>query len=277
MSNTAIGVLNLITLLASVPIIGAGLWMARSNSTCESTLQTPLLVIGFVVLVVSLAGFVGSCFNVTWALWLYLVVMLLLMVALVGLTVFGFIVTGRGGGVEVPGKKYKEYHLEEYASWLRNRFSNDNYWSKIRSCLMSSKVCSKIVSWTPVDYITRDLSPVQSGCCKPPTSCNYDPSVSFAQQADCYKWNNDPSALCYACDSCKAGVLETARMKWHRISLMNVFVLMFLIAVYSVGCCAFRNARRDEYHYHYSQYGRTPVNKAHPGRDHINKDNNYWW
>lgn len=142
MSNSAVGFLNLITLIASIPIIGAGLWMARSNCTCQSILQTPLLVIGFLVFVISLAGFIGACFNITWALWLYLVVMLCLIIALVGLTVFGYIVTGRGGGVEVPGKRYREYHLEEYASWLRHRISAADYWNKIRSCLASSKVCS---------------------------------------------------------------------------------------------------------------------------------------
>nr|GMD89742.1 Tetraspanin-6 [Ipomoea batatas] len=58
-SNTVICFLNLLTLLASIPIIGAGLWMARSSTTCEKFLQTPLLVIGFVILIVSLAGFIG--------------------------------------------------------------------------------------------------------------------------------------------------------------------------------------------------------------------------
>ena len=90
-SNTVIGFLNFFTLLASIPIIGAGLWMARSTTTCENFFQTPLLVIGFVVLVISLTGLIGACFHVAWALWVYLVIMVFIIAALLGFAVFGFV------------------------------------------------------------------------------------------------------------------------------------------------------------------------------------------
>lgn len=160
-SNTVVGFLNLLTLLASVPIIGGGLWMARSSTTCESFLQTPLLVLGFIVFVISLAGFIGACFHVAWALWFYLVVMLFVIAALMGVTIFGFVVTSPGGGVQVPGRVYKEYHLQDYSSWLRNRIKEPEYWRTIRSCILGSKTCSKLASWTPIDYVQRDLSPIQ--------------------------------------------------------------------------------------------------------------------
>ena len=160
-SNTVIGFLNLFTLLASIPIIGGGLWMARSSTTCESFLQTPLLVVGFVVLIISLAGFIGACFNVAWALWLYLVVMLFLIGTLLGLTIFGFVVTSQGGGVEVPGRVYKEYQLEKYSSWLKSRIKDPHYWSTIRSCILGSNTCAQIASWTPLDYLERDMTPIQ--------------------------------------------------------------------------------------------------------------------
>jgi len=160
-SNTLIGFLNLMTLLVSIPIIGGGLWMARSTATCESFLQRPLMVLGFVILLISLAGFIGACFHVVWALWVYLVVMLFLITALLAVTVFGFVVAGPGGGVEVPGRAYREYHLQSYSPWLRKRIENPQYWMTIRSCILGSKTCSKIVMWTPVDYLTRDMSPIQ--------------------------------------------------------------------------------------------------------------------
>lgn len=160
-SNTVIGFLNLFTLLASIPIIGGGLWMTRSSTTCENFLQTPLLVIGFVVLIVSLAGFIGACFHVAWALWVYLVVMLFLIATLMGLTVFGFVVTGPGGGVEVPGRVYKEYHLEKYSPWLTNRIKDPRYWNTIRSCIVGSKTCAKLALWTPLDYLEKDMTPIQ--------------------------------------------------------------------------------------------------------------------
>ncbi|OAY74307.1 Tetraspanin-6 [Ananas comosus] len=257
-SNTMIGYLNLLTLLGSIPIIGGGLWMARSSATCESALQTPLLVLGFVVLLVSLAGFIGACFNVPFALWLYLLAMLALIAALLGLTIFGLAVTGGGGGAPVPGRVYREYSLADYSPWLRRH------------------ACDKIALWTPLDYLQRDLSPIQvtpitqpSGCCKPPTSCTYTAGTAMAaQDEDCYRWNNAPNVLCYGCDSCKAGVLEQVRRDWHKLSLLNVVVLVFLIAIYAIGCCAFRNARRAESEY---PYGENHMSKVRPRWDY------YWW
>ncbi|KAL6980382.1 Tetraspanin-6 [Sarracenia purpurea var. burkii] len=267
-SNTVIGFLNLFTLLASIPIIGGGLWMARSSTTCESFLQTPLLVIGFVILIISLAGFIGACFHVVWALWAYLVVMLLLIAALMALTVFGFVVTGRGGGTEVPGRAYKEYHIEDYSPWLRKRIEEPHYWETIRSCILGSKTCAKIAYWTPFDYLQKDMSPIQSGCCKPPTSCIYGAAAMVAQDPDCYRWNNDPGLLCYECDSCRAGVLESVRNDWRKLSVLNIVMLVFLICIYSIGCCAFRNTRRADADH---PYGENRMSKVRPRWDF------HWW
>ncbi|KAF7820116.1 tetraspanin-6-like [Senna tora] len=264
-SNTVIGFLNLFTLLASIPIIGAGLWMARSSTTCENFLQTPLLVIGFVVLLISLAGFIGACFHVACALWLYLVVMLLLIAALTGLTLFGFAVTSQGGGVEVFGRVYKEYRLRDYSPWLRDRIRDERDWNSVRGCVVGSRTCDKLAAWTLFDYMQKDLSPVQSGCCKPPTACNYDTTtIMESQDADCYRWGNAPNVLCYECDSCKAGVLETIRRDWHKLSVLNVVMLVLLIGIYSIGCCAFHNTRRAETDY---PYGENRIYKMRPRWD----------
>ncbi|KAL2549516.1 Tetraspanin-6 [Forsythia ovata] len=266
-SNSVIGFLNLLTLLASIPIIGAGLWMARSSTTCESFLQTPLLVVGFIILIISLAGFIGACFHVAWALWVYLLVMLFLIGALMALTIFGFVVTDQGGGVEVPGRMYKEYHLDSYSPWLRKRIKDPHYWMTVKTCILGSKTCAKVVFWTPLDYLTKDMSPVQSGCCKPPSSCNYAGTM-LAQDPDCYWWSNNPNGLCYECDSCKAGVLEEVRRDWHKLSVLNIVMIVFLIGIYSVGCCAFRNSRRAETDY---PYGQNRMSKVHPRWDF------HWW
>jgi len=169
MSNVMIGYLNLATLLASIPIIGAGLWLAKgSTTTCSSILQTPLLVIGFVVLLISLAGFVGACFHVAWALWLYLVAIILLIAFLLGLTAFGFAVTAGGGGTQVYGRPYREYHITDYSSWLQKHMQDIKYWRPALACVVGSKACPKIENWTPMDYLQHDLTPIQV-CTSPPT------------------------------------------------------------------------------------------------------------
>ena len=63
---------------------------------------------------------------------------------------------------------------------------------------------------------------------------------------DCKTWSNEQDQLCYNCSSCNVGVLENLKHDWRKIAVINIVMLVALIVVYSVGCCAFRNNRRDE-------------------------------
>lgn len=94
---------------------------------------------------------------------------------------------------------------------------------------------------------------LQSGCCKPSNDCNFiyvSPTVwnknsTVSSNPDCSTWNNDPTVLCFSCESCKAGLLDNLKSNWKKVAVLNVIFLVFLIIVYSVGCCAFRNNRKD--------------------------------
>ena len=97
---------------------------------------------------------------------------------------------------------------------------------------------------------------VQSGCCKPSDSCNFEyqgPSVwnkvesANYSNPDCNAWDNDPNVLCFNCQTCKAGFLQSLKTDWKKVTTVNVIFLVFLIIVYSVGCCAFRNNLRDNW------------------------------
>lgn len=94
----------------------------------------------------------------------------------------------------------------------------------------------------------------QSGCCKPPDDCSFayvsptnwtTQSNSSFTDPDCGMWNNDPSVLCFNCESCKGGVLDNIKHDWKKVAIVNVIFLVFLVIVYSIGCCAFRNNRED--------------------------------
>ena len=91
----------------------------------------------------------------------------------------------------------------------------------------------------------------QSGCCKPPTMCGYqyvNPTmwinpVNSVADADCSIWNNDPSQLCYSCDSCKAGLLGNLRKEWRKANVILIVAVVVLICVYLIACSAFKNAQ----------------------------------
>lgn len=97
---------------------------------------------------------------------------------------------------------------------------------------------------------------MQSGCCKPSDDCNFtyqSPTVwnkngtANSSNPDCQAWDNDQNVLCFNCDSCKAGFLQNIKSDWKKVAIVNIIFLIFLIIVYSIGCCAFRNNRMDNW------------------------------
>lgn len=257
LSNNLVGILNFVTFLLSIPILAGGIWLSnRASTDCEKFLEKPIIALGVFLMIVSLAGLIGACCRVSLLLWIYLLVMFLLIVLLFCFTIFAFVVTNKGAGEVVSGRGYKEYKLGDYSNWLQNRVSSNKNWNKIKSCLQDGKVCKSLVdSNSPqADFFNSHLSPIQSGCCKPPTSCGFTyvsatnwtkPTVFASTDVDCRTWSNDQTSLCYDCQSCKAGVLANLKNDWKKVAVVNIIFLIFLIIVYSVGCCAFRNNREE--------------------------------
>jgi len=166
LSNNLVGILNFITFLLSIPILWAGIWLKnKGTSECDKFFDTPVIILGVFLLLVSLAGLIGACCRVSWLLWAYLLVMFLLIVLLFCFTIFAFVVTNKGAGQVLSGKGYKEYKLGDYSNWLQKRVSNQKNWRKIKSCLIDAKVCSdfnqKFVNDTVDVLYTRHLSALQ--------------------------------------------------------------------------------------------------------------------
>ncbi|KAK2999107.1 hypothetical protein RJ639_023160 [Escallonia herrerae] len=282
-SNHLIGLLNFLTFLLSIPILGGGIWLSgRANNTdCLRFLQWPLIVIGVSIMVVSLAGFAGACYRNTFLMYLYLWAMFFIIAALVGFVIFAYVVTEKGSGRPVLNRAYPEYRLQDYSGWLEERVASDSYWGKISSCIRDSKVCRKMgrsfngIPESADMFYLRKLSPIQSGCCKPPTECGYvyvnetfwNPGGGLVgTNPDCVKWNNDQEQLCYGCDSCKAGVLASLKKSWRKVSVINIIILIILVIAYVVAIGAFRNNKRMD---NDEPYGETRMEKAHPSRIHF--------
>ncbi|KAK1297916.1 Tetraspanin-4 [Acorus calamus] len=282
-SNQLVGAINFVTFLVSIPILGGGIWLSsRANNTdCLRFLQWPLIIIGVAIMVISLAGFAGACYRQTWLLWLYLFSMFWIILALLGFIIFAFAVTDKGRGRPATDQSatFLEYHLGDYSGWLKDRVSDPVYWRKISSCLRDAKACRYMGRYDNMGnsesvtmFYRRELSPIQSGCCKPPTACGavyvnetaWNPGQgNLAVDLDCNRWSNNQQMLCYNCDSCKAGVLAEVRKSWRKVSVINIVVLIILIIVYVVGCAAFRNSRRMDNN---EPYGENHMTKSRPSR-----------
>ncbi|KAK0606069.1 hypothetical protein LWI29_033849 [Acer saccharum] len=280
-SNHLIGVLNFLTFLLSIPILGGGIWLStRANNTdCLKFLQWPLIVIGVAIMVVSLAGFAGACYRSSFLMWLYLFVMFFIIAALIGFIIFAYAVTDKGSGRVVINRGYLEYNLDDYqGTWLARRVSDNSYWVKIGSCVRDSRVCSKMgrvvggIPETADMFNLRKLSPVQSGCCKPPSECGYtymnetvwnSGGGVVGTNPDCTLWSNDQQVLCYRCNSCKAGILASLKKSWRKVSVINIVVLIILVITYVIACAAFRNNRRID---NDEPYGEARMEKSRPSR-----------
>ncbi|XP_047339332.1 protein TORNADO 2-like [Impatiens glandulifera] len=257
LSNKAIGAINFIAILLSIPIIGSGIWLATEpDNSCIKLLQWPVIILGILILIVALAGFIGAVWRVAWLLIFYLVAMLVMIVLLACLVIFIYMVTMRGSGHAEPSRAYLEYKLEDYSGWLRQRVQMPWKWDRIKGCLRSSSMCPELKQSYSMaqDFFNVHLSPLQSGCCKPPTQCGYtfvNPTywispINIAADMDCLKWDNDETKLCYECDSCKAGLLANIEREWRYADIILLITLIALICVYVVGCCAYRKAKTDK-------------------------------
>ncbi|CAI9100552.1 OLC1v1037678C1 [Oldenlandia corymbosa var. corymbosa] len=255
-SNNITAFLNFLAFMCSIPIIASGTWLAsKADNECIHWLRWPVVFLGIAILLVSLTGFIGAYWRKESLLGVYLVCMAILIVLLLVFIVMAFVFTRPSGAYHVPGREYEEYRLDGFSSWLRDHITSSDNWVKIRACLADSGICPKLNQ----KYITVDqfyaghLSPIESGCCKPPTLCGYqfvnpitwiNPATPVAD-ADCNLWNNDPGQLCYYCDSCKAGLLGNLRREWRKANVILIVTVVVLIWVYLIACSAYRNAQTE--------------------------------
>lgn len=95
------------------------------------------------------------------------------------------------------------------------------------------------------------FSHFQSSCCKPPSECGFNsqnatfwiaPKTGPAvDDSDCKAWKNQQQTLCFDCNACKAGFVDSIRSQWENLLIANLCALVFLIFTYIVGCRAKRN------------------------------------
>ncbi|KAK2427783.1 protein TORNADO [Trifolium repens] len=198
MSNNIIGFINLLAVIISIPIIGAGIWLTNEPAdTCVKFLQWPVII------------------------------------------------------------------LDDFSGFLKRRVRSSFKWDAIRSCLTETNMCAELNQNFRMaqDFFNAHLTPMQSGCCKPPTQCAYtfvNPTywispINNAADMDCLQWSNDQTTLCYNCDSCKAGLLANLRKEWKRANVILIITVIVLIVVYLIGCFAFRNAKTEDLFRKYKQ------------------------
>jgi hypothetical protein len=166
-SNNITACVTLMALICAVPVIASGIWFASAQGEeCARLARWPVAILGGLILLAALAGFVGAYWNRRRLLAFYLVVMGLLIALLIALLAFAFAVTRGSGAYPVLGRAYDEYRLDGFSMWLRGYVSDDpGRWEGIRSCLAVSDTCKKLARQagflTADQFYMSNLTPLQ--------------------------------------------------------------------------------------------------------------------
>ncbi|KAL2543487.1 Tetraspanin-10 [Forsythia ovata] len=252
-STFAIRWINFLTMFLAIAVIGFGVWMSTHHDGCRKALTIPVLGLGAVIFLISIIGFIGALKNNSIMLWIYLILLCIVLVAILVFTVLAFIITNNGSGHNVTGLRYKEYQLQDYSSWFLKQLNNSDNWKHLKSCLVKSDDCNNLSKKykTLKQFKSAKLSPIEAGCCRPPSDCGYPVvnasfyDLSFrpiSSNKDCRLYKNAKAVKCYNCDSCKAGVAQYMKIEWRVVAIFNVVLFIVLSIIYFVGCCARRNA-----------------------------------
>ncbi|GLU05777.1 hypothetical protein SLE2022_228580 [Rubroshorea leprosula] len=244
--------INFLTMLLAVAVVIFGVWMSTHDDKCRKSLTLPVLGLGACIFIISIIGFLGAMKKNNILLWIYLIMLCIVLVAILVSTVLAFIVTNNGSGHSVAGLRYKEYQLKDYSSWFLKELNNTKNWERLKSCLVKSEECNNLPKKykTPEQYKIAKLTPIEAGCCRPPSECGYpDINASYydlsfgptSSNNDCKLYKNSRAVKCYNCESCKAGVAQYLKTEWRVVAIFNSILFIVLSIIYFVGCCARRN------------------------------------
>ena len=164
-SNAIVVILNAGIMLTSLLVLSLWAMTARDlPKACNKFVQSPLLLLGAALLVVSLAGIIGACCRISVLLWFYLVTSLLVILGISCFTVFLFVVSNKGVAAAVSGHGVGGLRLGDYSGWLQRTVSDAGHWENIQKCLRGTGLCADLQD-VPEKYTVLNrttLFPVQA-------------------------------------------------------------------------------------------------------------------
>nr|XP_043626119.1 tetraspanin-15 [Erigeron canadensis] len=231
--------LNTITFLLSFPVLFCIVWLLYvKESHCEHLLPLSKLQVGVVAGLLVL--FVISNAVVLLRSRFIMLALIAVMVPLIVILTIGFALVGafRLDGGLIPGSP----------SWIKIMVSNDTNWNAIETCIYKSRTCQDLAVQSSMigsnDFSRRHLSPIESGCCIPPSNCDMtyvsvtyweknpeadDSSNGGSYNGDCDVWQNKATKLCYECHACRKGFISTLSRKWYKLGVFLVVETVLLI------------------------------------------------
>ena len=89
-------IINFLTLLLSLVVLGVGIWIAHRGYHCSSHIQWFIISIGIIMFVVSFIGLTGARRRILGLIWLYIALLTLIILLLIIFTTFAFLLKSHG-------------------------------------------------------------------------------------------------------------------------------------------------------------------------------------
>ncbi|XAR51238.1 hypothetical protein NMG60_11005804 [Bertholletia excelsa] len=221
---------TIVTLLLSLPILSSVIWLLyMGQCDCEDLLKLQKLQL-FIIIVLTIV-FLSSNLVVYFKARFPVPGVLVIMVLLTVMFTMGLALVGAFNMESkiVPGSPM----------WLKMKVYKENTWNSIKHCIYDTRTCDDLVSRSYLlgahDFSKTKLSPIESGCCIPPSSCNMEYiNASFwikeddTDDRDCNLWKNEENRLCYYCNACKKGFLKAIQGEWWRLGTFLVVMALLL-------------------------------------------------
>ncbi|KAL2481076.1 Tetraspanin-15 [Abeliophyllum distichum] len=230
----------LITFLLSIPVLFSAIWLLYIRQyDCEGLFKNlPRLQIGIgigMLLIFFLSNAVVYARAKFPVPGLMFIMMLMIVTLVIGLGIIGDF-------------KMESRRIVASPRWFELKVHNNKNWNDIKYCIYETRTCKDLISRSySLDsngISTTNLSPVESGCCTPPTICemefvnatywkrgNIEIDSTIPYDRDCDTWQNDESMLCYDCNACKDGFVRTLEAKWLKLgTFLSVMSLLLMIS-----------------------------------------------
>ncbi|CAI5481129.1 unnamed protein product [Closterium sp. Yama58-4] len=187
----------------------------------------------------------------------YMVLLSVITLVFLAFTIFSFTVSEPGHGTPVNGLEFQQYYLDSYSKWMQSTLRNAATWDRVQACMVDAAYCQQLNLRYPdlSQYHAAQLSPTESGCCRPPIECGYRQMTAtiFMQEGpphsdnpDCTKYSAVNSTMCFACDSCRAGVAEYVKSEWMKVAYLLLAFTIILMSICVFGCCATYHVEVEE-------------------------------
>ncbi|CAL9061814.1 unnamed protein product [Musa banksii] len=261
-TSKLVGPLAIVAYLLSLPVLAFGIWLVSTRDyDCEDLLREPNVRVS--VGVGLLLVFAISNFVVYYGDRVLMPGHMVLSVALVVMLTAGLSLVGtyRMEARGLPGSPL----------WLRNRVMRAETWNEVKTCLYGDMICEDLayrtIQFTSHDFSLTKLSALESGCCKPPDVCEMEyvnainwtevrrnstrdsesssssNSATNASHVDCHAWSNQPTILCYDCQSCKAAFLTIITSRWRKVGVFLIVMSTLFLFVHAVRFIILMSAR----------------------------------